>query len=86
MKGYITVVGVNDGCKRLDKATGYGTLTNKYHKNYLLEFKNEEFFLEILDFIVCDNFIEFSAWIGDKDHNYGRFAFQLEPEIKKGED
>lgn len=79
MKGYITVVGVNDGTKRLEKATGYGTLTYQYHKNYSLEFQNETFFVELLDFIITENCIEFSGWVGDKEHNYGRIAFQFEP-------
>ena len=79
MKGYVKIVGTNDGSKKLENASGYGTLSYKYHKNYSLEFQNETFFVELLDFVVLDEFIEFSAWIGDKDHQYGRVAFQFEP-------
>jgi len=79
MKGYLTIVGTNEGTKRLKDATGSAELTYKYHKNYSLKFQNEEFFVELLDFVVLDKFIEFSAWIGDKNHQFGRVAFQFEP-------
>lgn len=79
MKGYLKVVGTNEGTKRLEKATGQAELTYQYHKNYSLEFNNETFFVELLDFIIADTFIEFSGWIGDKDHKFGRIAFQFEP-------
>lgn len=79
MKGYIKIVGTNDGSERLKGCSGQGELTYQYHKNYLLKFQNEDFFVELLDFIVSDKVIEFSAWIGDKEHKYGRVAFQFEP-------
>ncbi len=83
MKGNLKIVGTNNGVDRLKDANGEAVLTYKYHKNYVLEFQNETFFLEILDFIVGDDFIEFSAWIGDKDKNFGRIAFQFEPKISR---
>ena len=61
------------------KATGYGAVTYKYHKNYSLEFQNETFRRTCLDFIVAEDCIEFSGWLGDKEHKYGRIAFQFEP-------
>jgi hypothetical protein len=79
MKGYLKVVGTNDGCESLMDASGLSEINYKFHKNYELKFKNEIFFLEILEFIICDTFIEYSGWIGDKNHKYGRIAFQFEP-------
>ncbi len=79
MKGYIKIVGVNDGSTRLKDASGQGELVYQFHKNYTLKFQNEEFFVELLDFIIEEKVIEFSAWIGDKEHQYGRVAFQFEP-------
>ena len=79
MKGYIRIVGTNEGTSRLKDASGYAELTHQYHRNYLLEFQNEKFFVELLDYIILDKFIEYSAWLGDKDHQYGRIAFQFEP-------
>jgi len=80
MKGNIKIVGVNQGTERLKDADGQGELIHQYHKNYSLKFKNEEFFVELLDFIVLDEIIEYSAWLGDKDHKFGRIAFQFKPE------
>lgn len=79
MKGYLKVVGTNKGCERLMDASGESELVYKYHKNYELKFNNESFLLEILDFLITDEFIEFSAWIGDKNLEYGKIAFQFEP-------
>ena len=79
MKGHIKIVGTNDGCARLKDKSGEGELVYQYHKNYIFKFENEEFFVELLDFIVAETFIEFSAWIGDKEHQYGRIAFQFTP-------
>ena len=41
--------------------------------------EHETFFVELLDFIVAEKTIEFSGWLGDKEHQYGRIAFQFEP-------
>lgn len=79
MKGYLRIVGTNEGTERLKDSSGQAELIHQYHKNYSLKFQNEDFFVELLDFIVLDKFIEYSAWLGDKDHKYGRIAFQFEP-------
>jgi hypothetical protein len=79
MKGFLKIVGTNAGCKRLDKKSGEAELVHEYHKRYILNFENEEFFIEILDFIVLDDIIEYSAWLGDKNNEYGRVAFQFKP-------
>jgi len=80
MKGYLKIVGTNEGTQRLKDASGQAELEYKYHKNYSLKFQNEEFFVELLDFIISETNIEFSAWLGDKNHQYGRIAFQFEPQ------
>ena len=79
MKGHLKVIGTNDGCKRLMDKSGEGELVYQFHKNYTLKFQNEQFFVELIEFIVGETFIEFSAWIGDKEHQYGRIAFQFTP-------
>lgn len=81
MKGQIKIVGTNNGVDRLKDAVGECELNHKFHKNYTLQFQNETFFVELLDFIILDDFIEYSAWIGDKDNNFGRVAFQFTPQI-----
>ena len=83
MKGYVKIVGTNDGCDRLSDLSGEGELIYQYHHNYSFKFNGEDFFLEIKDFIILEKLIEFSGWIGDKDHNYGRIAFQFEPNNKE---
>ena len=79
MKGHIKIVGTNDGCDRLKDKSGDGELIYQYHKNYVLNFQNEDFFIELQDFIILGDIMEYSAWIGDKNHQYGRIAFQFKP-------
>ena len=79
MKGNIKVVGTNKGMNRLAKLSGEAQITHKFHQLYLIKFQNEVFNAEINKFIIGDDCMEFEAWIGGEDKNYGKIAFQFTP-------
>ena len=79
MKGHVKVVGTNNGSRRLENASGPGTLTHIAKRIYYLEFQNETFYVDMVEFLILEEFIEFSAWIGSHHSDGGKIAVQFTP-------
>ncbi len=43
MKGYVKVVGTNEGCTKLNGLSGEGELVYQNHHNYSLKLEGEDF-------------------------------------------